>query len=75
MDIVHEWNEKLHTEHLQKLENEQYNKMLEFRKKLPAYQKRNDILKCIRENQVCVISGETGCGKTTQVRIFFIYPY
>ena len=29
---------------------------------------QNEILKAIEENQVIVISGQTGCGKTTQVR-------
>ncbi|PON47342.1 ATP-dependent RNA helicase DHX [Parasponia andersonii] len=42
-------------------------KMLEFRKSLPAYKEREALLKVISENQVVVISGETGCGKTTQL--------
>jgi len=40
----------------------------EFRQKLPSWQKQDEILQIIRENQVVVISGETGCGKTTQVK-------
>ena len=31
-----------------------------FRKKLPAYQKREEVSKLIQSNQVVVISGETG---------------
>lgn len=42
-------------------------KMLEFRRSLPAYKERDILLKAISKNQVVVISGETGCGKTTQV--------
>ncbi|CAM8929728.1 unnamed protein product [Rhodiola kirilowii] len=42
-------------------------KMLEFRKSLPAYKERDALLKVISENQVVVVSGETGCGKTTQL--------
>ncbi|SET20976.1 ATP-dependent RNA helicase HrpA [Thorsellia anophelis] len=34
---------------------------------LPVSQKREDILKAIAENQVVVIAGETGSGKTTQI--------
>lgn len=34
---------------------------------LPVSQKRADILKAIAENQVVVIAGETGSGKTTQI--------
>lgn len=37
------------------------------RKKLPIYQYRENILETIEKNQVIVISGETGSGKTTQV--------
>lgn len=39
------------------------------RRKLPAYARQEDILEAINNNQVVVISGETGCGKTTQVSI------
>ncbi|XP_037089684.1 LOW QUALITY PROTEIN: ATP-dependent DNA/RNA helicase DHX36-like, partial [Pollicipes pollicipes] len=38
-----------------------------FRRALPAFQQREHILQLVAENQVVVISGETGCGKTTQV--------
>lgn len=34
---------------------------------LPISQRREDLLKAIRENQVVVIAGETGSGKTTQL--------
>ena len=37
-----------------------YKSMLKFRSKLPAYTMRSDILEIIKENQVVVISGETG---------------
>ncbi|KAL9244405.1 hypothetical protein vseg_018185 [Gypsophila vaccaria] len=42
-------------------------KMLEFRKSLPAYSEKDKLLQAIAKNQVIVISGETGCGKTTQL--------
>ncbi|XP_043700742.1 DExH-box ATP-dependent RNA helicase DExH3-like isoform X2 [Telopea speciosissima] len=42
-------------------------KMLEFRRSLPAYKERDALLTVISQNQVVVISGETGCGKTTQL--------
>lgn len=41
--------------------------MIKFRQSLPCFSKRDNILHCVRNNQVVVISGETGCGKTTQV--------
>ncbi|CAH8448181.1 unnamed protein product [Heterobilharzia americana] len=49
-----------------------YNKYLEFRSKLPAYQIKEDIVSTVQDNQVVIISGETGCGKTTQVPQFIL---
>ncbi|WP_336213382.1 ATP-dependent RNA helicase HrpA [Nonomuraea sp. LPB2021202275-12-8] len=34
---------------------------------LPVSQRRDDILEAIRDNQVVIIAGETGSGKTTQI--------
>ncbi|XP_011078760.1 DExH-box ATP-dependent RNA helicase DExH3 isoform X2 [Sesamum indicum] len=42
-------------------------KMLEFRKSLPSYKERDTLLNAISQHQVVVVSGETGCGKTTQL--------
>ena len=44
------------------------NTILEQRKLLPVYDVREELLQIIRENQVVVIVGETGSGKTTQAR-------
>lgn len=56
----------------EKLESPHYNKMLEFRKTLPAFAKKDDILHLLRNHQVVVVSGETGCGKTTQIPQFIL---
>ncbi|XP_059450268.1 DExH-box ATP-dependent RNA helicase DExH3 isoform X2 [Corylus avellana] len=42
-------------------------KMLDFRRSLPAFKEKERLLQAIAQNQVIVISGETGCGKTTQL--------
>ncbi len=42
--------------------------MAEQRRFLPVYGVREELLSVIRENQVVVVVGETGSGKTTQVR-------
>nr|CAD7589117.1 unnamed protein product [Timema genevievae] len=69
-------DESLKERLLAKQENSaRYNQMLEFRKKLPSFQMRHDILQMVRENQVILISGETGCGKTTQVAQFILDDY
>ena len=44
----------------------QYRKILEARKKLPVYAQMDEFMKIFSENQVIVMVGETGSGKTTQ---------
>ncbi|KAM0827322.1 hypothetical protein ACQ4PT_068272 [Festuca glaucescens] len=46
--------------------------MQSFREKLPAFKTREEFLKAVAANQVLVISGETGCGKTTQLPQFIL---
>ncbi|XP_066141105.1 putative ATP-dependent RNA helicase DHX57 [Euwallacea fornicatus] len=56
----------------EKMLTEKYNEMLLSRKKLPAWALKTDILNLIHQSQVVVISGETGCGKSTQVPQFIL---
>eukprot|EP01027_Heterolobosea_sp_BB2_P016280 GEZU01023180.1.p1 GENE.GEZU01023180.1~~GEZU01023180.1.p1 ORF type:complete len:1034 (-),score=423.68 GEZU01023180.1:40-3090(-) len=51
-------------------QTEEYKRMLQARERLPAFKKRQEIIDAIKANQVVVISGETGCGKTTQIPQF-----
>ena len=37
------------------------------RRSLPIYEAKRDLMRIIHDNQVTVIIGETGCGKTTQL--------
>ncbi|XP_075638582.1 DExH-box ATP-dependent RNA helicase DExH1 isoform X2 [Castanea sativa] len=46
--------------------------MRSFREKLPAFKVKSEFLKVVAENQVLVVSGETGCGKTTQLPQFIL---
>ncbi|KAL6265020.1 hypothetical protein P5V15_005111 [Pogonomyrmex californicus] len=62
----------LQDEYKEKQSQNDYQNMLAFRSKLPAYKKKSEILQLIEDNQVVVISGETGCGKTTQVAQFIL---
>ena len=50
----------------------EYMSMMEKRMRLPSYGMRDKLLADIRGNRVVVVSGETGCGKTTQVPQFVI---
>ncbi|RVW16939.1 DExH-box ATP-dependent RNA helicase DExH3 [Vitis vinifera] len=47
-------------------------KMLEFRGSLPASKEKDALLTAISGNQVVIVSGETGCGKTTQIPQFIL---
>lgn len=55
-----------------KQKNSYYLKMLEGRKKLPAWAMKDEIVGTINKHQVVVISGDTGCGKSTQVPQFIL---
>ncbi|KAF7688481.1 3'-5' RNA helicase YTHDC2 isoform X2 [Silurus meridionalis] len=43
-----------------------------FRKSLPVYERQEEIVTTIKENQVVLIVGETGSGKTTQIPQFLL---
>lgn len=60
---------KLCEELINKSFDENYVEILENRQKLPSFHTKSDILTAIRDNQVVLVEGNTGCGKTTQVRI------
>ena len=45
-----------------------YMRALEGRRMLPAWNYKEVILDSVEQHQVLVICGETGCGKSTQVR-------
>jgi pre-mRNA-splicing factor ATP-dependent RNA helicase DHX15/PRP43 len=47
-----------------------YFDLVETRKKLPVWQFLDQLQKHLQENQVVIVEGETGSGKTTQVRTF-----
>nr|CAD7198290.1 unnamed protein product [Timema douglasi] len=49
-----------------------YNNFCDKRRELPAWGKMQEIIRTVANNQVVVISGETGCGKSTQVPQFLL---
>ncbi|GAX12068.1 hypothetical protein FisN_8Lh170 [Fistulifera solaris] len=49
-----------------------YYSILDARTKLPVYQFKDQVLKSLEDNQIIVVEGETGSGKTTQIPQFFL---
>ncbi|XP_008631970.2 PREDICTED: ATP-dependent RNA helicase DHX36, partial [Corvus brachyrhynchos] len=65
-------DERLKEDLMKKRSDPKYIEMQRFREKLPSYGMREELVKLINNNRVTVISGETGCGKTTQVTQFIL---
>lgn len=70
-DILKE-NHNLIRKFQEKQKNSYYQKMLASRQSLPAWPMKDEIVKTINANQVVVISGDTGCGKSTQIPQFIL---
>src|SRR4051812_38150574 len=51
-------------------QNDEY--LDEFRKSLPIYQYRNELLAVVRDNLFSIITGDTGSGKTTQIPQYIV---
>ena len=54
-------------EKVKSLYEQQLEKIQLDRQTLPVYQYKDDLLAAIRDNQILIIQGETGSGKTTQI--------
>ncbi|NXI19771.1 DHX36 helicase, partial [Irena cyanogastra] len=65
-------DERLKEDLMKKRSDPRYIEMQRFREKLPSYGMREELVRLINTNRVTVISGETGCGKTTQVTQFIL---
>uniref|UniRef100_A0A0A9XY87 RNA helicase n=1 Tax=Lygus hesperus TaxID=30085 RepID=A0A0A9XY87_LYGHE len=65
-------DERYMAEERSKMSNGRYKEMLTFRKKLPAWDKRSELLDALDRHNVILVTGETGCGKTTQVAQFIL---
>ncbi|GMI17832.1 hypothetical protein TrLO_g14158 [Triparma laevis f. longispina] len=52
--------------------SQRYHDILKKRLKLPVYLFRENLLKTVNANQVIVVEGETGSGKTTQIPQFLV---
>lgn len=59
---------------LSKSSSSQYCEMLKSRVKLPIWNFKDQLLRAIESNQVVIVCGETGCGKSTQVCASQVMP-
>lgn len=62
----------LKKQHESKRKMKKYEDMLKSRAALPIAELKGEILHLLKENDVLVVCGETGCGKTTQVPQFIL---
>ncbi|XP_055986573.1 putative ATP-dependent RNA helicase DHX57 [Sorex fumeus] len=76
----HDWSERsAHAENARlckqfraKQNSRQFQAILQERQSLPAWEERETILRLLARHQVLVVSGMTGCGKTTQIPQFIL---
>ncbi|KAL7785597.1 P-loop containing nucleoside triphosphate hydrolase protein [Trichoderma ceciliae] len=55
-----------------KSSRKKYGAMLQYRVQLPMWKFKDEVLTAVDNNQVIIICGETGCGKSTQVPAFLL---
>ncbi|XP_041108104.1 putative ATP-dependent RNA helicase DHX57 [Polyodon spathula] len=71
-ESVQQENAKLCRQFRNKQSSRRFLSMLQERQKLPAWQEKKNILEMLSRSQVLVVSGMTGCGKTTQIPQFIL---
>ncbi|TDZ33876.1 putative helicase [Colletotrichum trifolii] len=56
----------------QKIKSPRYKAMLQFRMRLPMWHFKQQVTEAVDTEQIVIICGETGCGKSTQVPAFLL---
>lgn len=70
--LTDEQLQKLNEEYKQRINSNQFKDMQLVRSQLPAWKKQDIIVNLIEQNDVTLITGETGSGKSTQVVQFLL---
>ncbi|XP_033733730.1 putative ATP-dependent RNA helicase DHX57 isoform X2 [Pecten maximus] len=68
-------NRRLKEQYHRKKSSKAMQKLITQRQNLPAWDMQEEILTALESHQVLVVSGMTGCGKTTQVPQFILDSY
>lgn len=55
-----------------KVSKKEFENMMKVRQKLPAWQHHETVVKMVQDHQVVLVSGDTGCGKSTQIPQFIL---
>lgn len=63
-NLLNKWNGKPYSQ--------RYYDILEKRRDLPVWLQKDEFLRTLQSNQTLILVGETGSGKTTQVRLGMI---
>lgn len=69
------FNEDIYNKYTGKPYSKKYYEILAKRKTLPAWESKNELFELLGENQVVILKGETGSGKTTQIPQFLLEKY
>ena len=64
--------EYIHHQNTKQQLKQRAHKLLDIRKTLPVYQNKDEIIQYLTSNQVTVLIGETGSGKSTQIPQFLL---
>jgi len=65
-------SERLKTELTQYWHDNAESPIIKQRQRLPAWAKQQELIDAVEKNQVLIVAGETGCGKTTQLPQFIL---
>ena len=65
-------SERLKTELTKYWNDNMESPILKQRQRLPAWAKQQELIDAVERNQVLIVAGETGCGKTTQLPQFIL---
>jgi ATP-dependent RNA helicase DHX57 len=65
-------SERLKTELTKFWNDKKDSPILKQRQRLPAWAKQQELIDAVERNQVLIVAGETGCGKTTQLPQFIL---